>query len=647
MKRRALPSLRLAAVAACVGAGLLLASSPALGATVPDGLASNPASPSNVTSPWIFTWNPSTPGDVLNTVTYEGAIVTAGNPDPAPAPIVPGDALPVPDDATAFRVQSVENGVPSGYAVLNIIADRTPPTIAMALSPASPAASGWYNLATGLSIVSTCADTGGSGLLGACPGAVTPVDGVYAAAPGLTVKDLAGNESAVPIRPAFNLDTARPTVNKGVPIAPGTLVASEPTFEWSPGEDTLSGVDRYELVFATSEDYANDGPGGGQVIIRRNHASGPGNFTGTRDPDLRAAELPQLTPLKWWIRTFDNAGNVRNSSARDLTIDPTIPPAPSITGGPNAPTQDTSPTFTWTGDQTNFHWELWVVGAQNPSRQGGGDNVTQTTLPALADGDYVFRVTQITDAGQPSAEASRTFKVDTTPPAAPAILTRPTFPAITAAPTFSWSAEPGAYSRWTIFDAAGSTVYGPIDTPVTTAELPALAEGPYTFQVQQIDAAGNASAVTAEGFTVLAPLAVAPAPSTRSALLAALPKQNALRMRPKAGTILPTLRPVLRWKRGPRGTKLYNLQVFKVTQKKAGAKPKVTKVLSRFPRGLKYRPARKNLQPGTCYVWRVWPYTGTAFTSRPVGVSNFCVASKKVLRKKALKAAALRRARNR
>ena len=287
------------------------------------------------------------------------------------------------------------------------------------------------------------------------------------------------------------------------------------------------------------------------------------------------------------------------------------------------------------------------MGAQNPARQGGGENVTQATLPALPDGDYVFVVTQITEAGQSSAEASRTFKVDTTPPVAPTILTRPTFPAITAAATFTWGAEPGAYSRWTILDGAGNLVYGPIDSPVTTAQLPPLAEGPYTFQVLQVDAAGNVSPVTSEGFTVLAPLAPAPAPSSnRTALLAALPKQNALRLTPKAGTILPTLRPVLRWKRGPRGTKLYNLQIFKVTQKKAGAKPKVTKVLSQFPRGLQYRPPRKHLKAGTCYVWRVWPYTGTAFTSRPVGVSNFCVAGKKVLRKKALRAAVLRRARH-
>ncbi len=159
--------------------------------------------------------------------------------------------------------------------------------------------------------------------------------------------------------------------------------------------------------------------------------------------------------------------------------------------------------------------------------------------------------------------------------------------------------------------------------------------------------AGNASELTSEPFTVLAPLvAPTPAQEKRTAFLAALPKQNALRLLPKAGKTLPTLRPVLRWKRGPRGTKLYNLQVFRVTPgKTAKAKPKVRKVLSRFPRGRAYRAPAKRLKAGTCYVWRVWPYTGTAFTRRPVGVSNFCVASKKVLRKKAkIRAAKIRAA---
>ena len=50
------------------------------------------------------------------------------------------------------------------------------------------------------------------------------------------------------------------------------------------------------------------------------------------------------------------------------------------------------------------------------------------------------------------------------------------------------------------------------------------------------------------------------------------------------------------------------------------------------------------MRPGTCYVWRVWPYTGTTFTPKPLGISNFCVAKASVLKKKAAQAAARRKA---
>ena len=193
-----------------------------------------------------------------------------------------------------------------------------------------------------------------------------------------------------------------------------------------------------------------------------------------------------------------------------------------------------------------------------------------------------------------------------------------------------------------VIGPSGAAIVGPTDTPVTRAELPPLADGAYSFQVQQIDPAGNVSGVTGEPFAVLAPLVPAPAPSGSTGTIAALalPKQNASRLSPRAGQVVPTLVPVLKWTKGPRGTKLYNLQIFRVTQVKKGATPKVTKIYSSFPKGLQMRAPKTRLKAGTCYVWRVWPYTGQAFTPKPVGVSNFCTASSKVIRLKAKQAKA-------
>jgi hypothetical protein len=99
--------------------------------------------------------------------------------------------------------------------------------------------------------------------------------------------------------------------------------------------------------------------------------------------------------------------------------------------------------------------------------------------------------------------------------------------------------------------------------------------GAYSFQVIQIDGAGNASAATSEPFTVTNPLAPGQAPSTpRVQPEFLLPTQNAARLRPKAGKTVPTRRPVLRWRKGPRGTRLYNVQIF-VAAKRRGANPTV------------------------------------------------------------------------
>lgn len=643
MKRRVPSSLRHVGLAAMLAAGLVTAPS-ALGATAPSNLASTPASPGGA-GDWTFTWDDGVP-ELAGPVTYEGGIVANILDDPVNAPMSSGVLIDPPPGDVFFKVRSVEPGaVESAYTTLPITVDETGPTATLSLSGPSGGVEGWFRSPLSV-VISDCADAVAGIAPAECANRSWTAPGFFAAgSQPIPLTDLVGNTSNIAIPEAFGYDAVAPLTSGAggtSPVAPGALVASEPTFEWSPGVDVLSGVDRYRLVFATRDDFDTDGPTGGQVIANRDDTGPGGNYTATRDPDLRPSPLPENVELKWWVRSIDKAGNVRNSSAFDLKIDPTVPPAPSITGGPTAPTQDTGPTFTWQGTEDNFAWKLTTAGSQQPIRQGGGD-ATQTTLAALPDGDYVFRLTQITEAGQGSAEATRSFKVDTTAPVAPTITGRPTFPSIGANPTFTWTTEPGAFSRWSVVSAAGAVV-GPIDTPVTSAELPALADGPYTFQVLQIDAAGNVSAATTEGFTVIAPLVPAPGDDGQATFLASLPKQNALRLKPKAGLTLPTLRPVLRWKKGPRGTKLYNLQIFQVTKRKNNAKPKVTKVLSRFPRGLQFRAPKKGLKAGTCYVWRVWPYTGTAFTTRPVGVSNFCVASSKVLRKKALAAAAARKA---
>ncbi len=628
--------LRLAAFAAvAVAAALALASTAAAAPGPPGNLASTPASPMTSSTPTI-TWSEpaADPGESI--VGYEGGFGAAPTD-----PVVPGAVGPLGDGSYVFSVRAVQSdGSRSGYATLPLIVDNAGPTIGVQLA-GTPNAAGWYRV---LALqLSPCQDPLAGLPPGACADRVPTQGPVLPATDPITssvsVSDVLGNTSNAP-SPPYRFDSVAPTVAGGLPSAPtsGALVAREPEFRWTQGVDATSGPSRYELEWRTeTEDDGND-----WQVIARVDDTGLGDYTARRDPALRAAPLPEQELLEWRVRTHDRADNSRASTSYRLTIDSTIPPPPLITGGPSTPIRFTSPTFTWTGTEETFLWELTIPGRQNPVRSGGGP-ATETTLNSLADGDYTFTVSQVTEFGQKSEAANRSFKVDTTPPAAPAITVRPPFPA-SGTITFGWNQEPGAFSRWQVIGAGGAILIGPTDTPLNSVSIVNLADGAYSFQVLQVDPAGNASATTSEPFTVTTPLAPGQTGPPRVEPEFLLPTQNAFRLRPKAGKTLPTRRPVLGWRKGPRGTKLYNVQIFKVVRKRAGAAPTVKKVYSAFPTTRQMRAPRSKMLPGTCYVWRVWPYTGTRFTPKPLGISNFCVAKASVLKKKAAQAAARRRA---
>ncbi|WP_217914191.1 Ig-like domain repeat protein [Miltoncostaea marina] len=627
MMHRSSSRPRLAASLGAAALGLLVAAGSALGVSAPGGLGT--ANARNDAGPWTFTW--SAPADAEPGVSYIGGLTT----DPAGEPATPlgtGTSFQteVADGPQFLRIAAVDSSGTSAYATLGINPDRVAPTLSAAFAGAQ-GVEGWYR---SLVVRLTCSDI--------CSDITWTTDGDFAAgAQTASASDSAGNTTTIPL-PAFKFDGTRPNPpgsDAGEPLSPGinALVADEPTFSWTRGVDATSGIDRYELQYkpATEDAYTT-------LATVRDPAIG--------DPSAAPAQfserLPERQPLDWRVVTFDKAGNSRNSPSQRLTVDPTTPDAPVITGGPASPVSNSRPTFTWNGTEDEYRWDITAAGAQQPSDSGIAFATSRQATPraALPDGDYTFRVHQVTAAGRRSAEATRTFKVDTIPPDPPRILVQPSFPSATA-PVFTWATEPGAYSRWVLLNAAGEPVAGPTDTPATSATLSEhLAEGPYTFQVWQIDPAGNLSQPAVVPFTVLGSLAPAPPPNSNAALIAILPRQNAKRLTPKAGKTLHTRSPTLRWSRGPRGTKLYNLQVFRV-QKVAGRRtPKVTKVLSRFPRTRNYKAPKRILKPSTCYVWRVWPYTGRAFTPKPVGVSNFCIANARVVKRAELRAKARKKA---
>jgi hypothetical protein len=187
-------------------------------------------------------------------------------------------------------------------------------------------------------------------------------------------------------------------------------------------------------------------------------------------------------------------------------VEDSIPPVPSVTGGPSGLTNDRTPTFSFgaTDSSLPISFECSIdTGTANYGACSGPGN-THTPSSPLGDGAYTFRV-RATDAAGNSAEATRSFQVDATPPSVsiesgPSGITnnqQPTF-------TFSGTDEVGPVSFLCSIDT-GAAGFGGCSGP-GNSDKPAspLAFGSYTFRVRGTDGAGNTATAT-RSFTVKGP----------------------------------------------------------------------------------------------------------------------------------------------
>ena len=617
---------------------MLVGASAAFAAPSTPAVTSSVPSPTNAASA-TFSWTAATADAGYQIVRYEGGL----DGQVADLGLAQSAARTLPEGNRTFRVRAVQALIPitdplipappvqaltGAFGSVGLVVDRTPPTISVALSPSSPnGANGWYR--SSVRIDWTCADAG-AGLASCPPDETITSQGTGPRRTG-QARDVLGHLSPLRTSPAFKLDSVNPSTGPMRSPSPNATVAPGPTFVWgpAPGGDT-SGFARYEVLVRIGGTY--------RAVARRTHVPGTREYRATRDPGVYGPELPNNVDLRWYVRTYDGAGNQggSESQSRAFRIDPTVPAPPVFTAGPSGPTNVAGPTFAWSGGQPSFAWDVSVSGTESVVVSGNGPQA-QALLPSLPDGDYTFSVSQVTTAGVRGAEATRSFQVDTVAPPAPVITGRPTFPTTSATPEFAWTTEPAAFSRWRVIGAGGSALQSS-DTPLASTAVGPLGGGAYNFRVSQVDAAGNESAPALEPFSI-----VGPALARKGSL--SLPRQNAKRLTPRAGSTVLTRRPLLRWKGGPPRARFYNLQVFRVLRARtAGKTPAVKKIYSVFPRKRTYRLPTVKVLPGTCYVWRVWPYVGSRFTGKPLGVSNFCVASSKRLRATAAKAAAKRRA---
>jgi hypothetical protein len=415
------------------------------------------------------------------------------------------------------------------------------------------------------------------------------IPAVAAALPLLAVLALASSASAAPPLPASPEDEG--------------VTGVRPTFGWTAGTPAGGGaLVRYEVLVELP---------GGQVEVAEAGA--------TARSAVSKVDLPDDTRLRWSVRLVVGAAGAAIEETpvlqRRYIRVATTPVAPSITGAPPAITRTAAPLFTWTGTRVSSRWSVLnaagaVVRSGDVASAGG-----QVTAGPLPDGNYQFRVAQRNLVGLEGPPAAVGFSVDTTAPGALGLRRSTTERSSRATPGFTWSGqERGAVVTWRILRTNGAPAQGPAQTTAGTAEPAGLGVGSYVFEARQTDLAGNAGPPSTEPFAVLPKLAPG----------VTLPMRNVRRLQPSVGATVRNVRPTLRWKGGPRGTRVYNVQVFRVTN---GSK--LRKVISAFPRGRAFKlPKRATLARGRCYVWRVWPFRGSRPTPTPLGVSHFCVRPK-------------------
>jgi hypothetical protein len=170
-------------------------------------------------------------------------------------------------------------------------------------------------------------------------------------------------------------------------------------------------------------------------------------------------------------------------------------PTLSILSGPDGPTSDTAPSFTFEVDESATAVECSID--QGTPVYGACTGATaHSSESPLADGDYTFRVRAV-DAAEEETVETRSFTVDTAAPPL-TIVSGPDGPTDDDSPAFGFDAEAGSTVECSVDQ--GSPSWGPCST--ANSHSPAtLTDGTYTFRVRATDGAANET-VRTRGFTV-------------------------------------------------------------------------------------------------------------------------------------------------
>jgi len=193
------------------------------------------------------------------------------------------------------------------------------------------------------------------------------------------------------------------------------------------------------------------------------------------------------------VKATDQAGNTGVAATASWTVDTSAPSAPTLSGEPSSPTQNTGATIGFSGEAD----ATFECSTDSGAWESCTDSVVLTDL---ADGSHSVGVRQTDLAGNTSTAATASWTVDTTTPDPVSITGVPTDLTESTSVTLGITGETGATFICTL---DGGTPSACSDQK----HYSGLTDGPHSVSVTQTDAAGNVSDAETKDWTIqLTPL---------------------------------------------------------------------------------------------------------------------------------------------
>lgn len=194
-----------------------------------------------------------------------------------------------------------------------------------------------------------------------------------------------------------------------------------------------------------------------------------------------------------FVQERDEAGNWSPSGSFALRIDTTAPRAPTVTVAPASPTRELRPTWNWTGEVGDAYRFYRYKLDNDDFRAGARDTIITSFRPStdLTNGSHTLFVQERDSAGNWSATSSAPIVIDTERPAPPTVSVAA---AVTndSTPSWTWTTlTAGTVSFRYKLDNSDLSVGATLTSLKSFTPDTPLTEGPHTFYVEEIDAAGN------------------------------------------------------------------------------------------------------------------------------------------------------------